>query len=192
MDIRRLFMRKKERNRQVFGFLCDRDLIRRVRMVARILEAPIYCVSEHLLLTGLTHIGFEITGNAENLEPAIQELRGHLVRCHLLAERLDDEECGSRLTDKHAELPPGQEEVNAIIGLVNDFRDQGVPHDVVMEAVRGSVAQLRMQRMIQRIRRERDFKMLIEIDRRFPRLIPVLLSLAHEYSAEDLLDALST
>lgn len=185
-----MFLRKQKTNRQVFGFLCDKNLALRIKMLAHLIKVPIYTLCEHLLQIGLTHIGFEIGSNVENLEPVIEELRGHLLRRHLLVERLGDEECGRRLIDKHAELPPEQEEVSAIIGLVNDFRDEGIPHDVVMEVIRKSVAQLQMQRRIQQIRREIDFKMLMEINRRFPRLIPELLRVTARYSAQDLLDAL--
>lgn len=187
----KFFKRKPETRRRVFGFLCDQKLAAHVRRMAEIMQVPIYCYAEHLLQLGLAHMAFEISGNPGNMEPMLEELRGHLLRQHLLVDRLGDEEFGRRLIDKHAGLPPEQEQVSAIIGLVNDFRDQGIPHDVVIEVVRKSVAQLQVQRRIQQIRREIDFKMLMEINRRFPRLIPGLLRVTAKYSAQDLLDALS-
>lgn len=131
-----MFLRKKETSRQVFGFLYDRALALRIKVLAGVLKVPIYTLCEHLLQLGLAHIGAEIGINLEGMEPVTQELQEHLLNKHLLVKKLRGEAYEQMLVAKHGGLTLEQEEqVIAFIDLVKKLDDEGVPRDLVMKEV---------------------------------------------------------
>lgn len=186
-----MFFKKKEPNRQVFGFLCDRALALHVKILAGHLEVPIYPLAEHLLQLGLAHILDEISSNPDNVEMVKEELSQHLVREHLLVEKLADEDFGHLLIARHGELTlQQQQEVNAVISLVKRLEDRGLPCDTVLEVVENLITEHERQRKLQQLKyelqRDIDLRVLREINRRFPRLIPALQKLMTRYPAEEL------
>lgn len=186
-----MFFRKKEPNRQVFGFLCDRALALRIKMLARAIEVPIYTFCEHLLQLGLAHISTEIGSNLENLEPVKKELREHLINYHLLVKKLGEEQYEQGLIARHAELTPEQQEqVNAVTNLVKKFEDEGIPHGLAIEIIGELVTRLERRRRARQLQQEIDFKVLRQIHQRFPQLIPALQKLMAEYPSEELERAL--
>lgn len=187
----RAFFKKRQSNRQVFGFLCDRALALRVKMLAGALEVPIYPLAEHLLQLGLAHILDEISSNPDNVEMVKEELSEHLVREHLLVEKLADEDYEHLFIARHEELTPQQQrEVNAVISLVKRLEDRGLTRDAVLELVEELIISHERQRKLQQIRQELqcdiDLRVLREINQRFPRLIPALQKLMARYPAEEL------
>jgi len=186
-----MFFKKKKTNRQVFGFLCDRHLALRVKMLAGALEVPIYPLAEHLLQLGLAHILDEVSSNPDNAEMVKEELSEHLVREHLLVEKLANEDYEHLFIARHEELTPQQQrEVNAVINLVKRLEDRGLTRDTVLELVEELIISHERQRKLQQIRQELqrdiDLRVLREINQRFPRLIPALQKLMARYPAEEL------
>ncbi|TET39167.1 MAG: hypothetical protein E3J65_04275 [Dehalococcoidia bacterium] len=191
-----MFFKKKYKNRQVFGFLCDRALALRIKMLAGVIKVPIYCLCEHLLQLGLAHISAEIGSNLENLEPMEEELREHLLSQHLLVERLDDEGYEQNLIVKHAGLTSDEEKLaKAVIDLVKRFEDEGIPHGLAIEIIQELATRLERRRKVQQmereLRRQIDLETLQQINERFPGLIPGLLKLMAKYPTEDLERAVS-
>lgn len=191
-----MFLRKKYKNRQVLGFLCDKALPLRVKTLAGAIEVPIYTLCEHLLQLGLAHIRAEIGSNLENLETVKEELREHLLSHHLLVKKLAHEEYEQKLVPKHAGLTSDEEKLaKAVIDLVKRFEDEGIPHALAMEIIQELATRLERRRKVQQmereLRRQIDFETLRQVNKRFPRLIPGLLELMAKYTAEDLERAVS-
>ena len=80
--LQKLFNRPEQRAQ--FNVMCDKRLIELVRGLARDLEAPIFCITEHLLEIGVLEIAFLITDADQK-----QALQRHLVQNHLLVSKLD-------------------------------------------------------------------------------------------------------
>jgi hypothetical protein len=80
------FNRNKARKRKVFGFLCDPQIARAVKVTARYLESPIYPVAEHLIQLGAQLVLLELQS-----EESKKKLKEHLVNEHLLAPNVDKE-----------------------------------------------------------------------------------------------------
>lgn len=187
-----MFFRKRKTNRQVFGFLCDEALAQRVRILAHLIEVPIYTLCEHLFQLGLGHIGAEIANNRGNVRLVREELKKHLLDHHLLVQKLGSEKYEQRIIAKHVKLTAEQkEQVKAVIDLVLRFETDGTPYQVVLQAVERLVARLERRHRVREAQRHRDFQMLQRINQRFPRLLPALRELMAKYSAEELTNALS-
>jgi hypothetical protein len=78
------FNRKKPKKRKVFGFLCDPNLARGVKTLARYLEVPIYPLAEHLI-----QLGAGLVVPALDDEEKKKELQEHLANEHLLVPSFD-------------------------------------------------------------------------------------------------------
>ena len=80
------FKRKKQKERKVFGFLCDPKLALAIKMMAHHLETPIYPVAEHLLQLGMKEMVAMLDDEALK-----ERLQRHLLQQHLLVTELDEE-----------------------------------------------------------------------------------------------------
>ena len=81
-------------SRRQLNVSCDERLILALRVVAKRLESPLYCVAEHALQLGLSEMLY-LSGD----EAYKQALERHLLRHHLLVKDLDplDEKLSRRV-----------------------------------------------------------------------------------------------
>ncbi len=71
-------------SRRQLNISCDEKLILALRVVAKSLESPVYCVAEHALQLGLSEMLY-LSGD----EAYKQDLQRHLLKHHLLVKDLD-------------------------------------------------------------------------------------------------------
>jgi len=128
-----LFKRKKKKKRPIFGFPCSPSISYTVRSIAASIGTPIYCLSEHLLQTGLSVVMTQLAD-----KQAGEQLVDHLIESHLLADTVDeeneyDQEAAAEARTKQLAR---QERERVIRLLVNEVENEGMPPGLITHAVK--------------------------------------------------------
>jgi len=77
---------KKPVPRKGFNFLCDIQLVNRIKIAAKMLECPIYPLMEEIIERGMSDVGVIMTN-----EILTERLQRHLLTEHLLVDHIDPE-----------------------------------------------------------------------------------------------------
>ena len=81
--------------RKQLNFNCATNITTGAKLLARVLDVPLYCVLEHSLPLGTSHSAVAMADPVER-----EKLVKHLVMVHLLGDELSDDENGAGLEQK--------------------------------------------------------------------------------------------
>jgi len=177
---------KRRSKRRVFGFPCDPGIALLVRHAAQVLETPIYPLAEHML-----QIGCVAVYRCLEDEKVSQRLHDHIIEEHLLVEKVSHKEKDSESIIDHIDLSPEQQEqAKLILNIFDILREQGLPHQAVVEVLTRLAWQFDKLHAQNEVRQTEDFKRLKRYHRADPRFLPSLMALMEKYSREDIRDAL--
>ena len=169
---------EKSDGRQALAFRCDAQLGDGLRLIAKLMQLPYYCVMEHAM-----QVGAGITALSLRDEASKARLHDHLLNHHLLAQALDKRHHDLDLVVANSDVKFGQGElVEASITLLRQLEADGIScHDGV-ELVRDLAATIKKERekreFKKKIKHDIDIEALRRIDKEsgvVSRLLAVLL-----------------
>jgi hypothetical protein len=150
-----LFRKKgtKASKRQIFGFQCDSALVHDLKVLAQMLNSPIYVTCEHCLFVGINQVSHGLLDATSRAR-----LQRHLVDDHLLCKALDEQHFHLDAMVGHPDIKLGQGElIKTILSVIGDFEEAGLSCGIATQMVRNLALEAQ-------IRRDADFQVLLEIE----------------------------
>ena len=179
--------RKQQPSRRTLAFACDEILAFRAKALANVVEVPKYPTFEHCLGIGVAFVLGQVDGDEE----AKEKLREHLRTEHLFVERLAHDE-DITLED----VDNGWAEQHRAINLLTDqFREVGVPPEIVLQAVATLATKLarrrKLEKKLMRLQQRVDVAALKRVYDKRPRLVSLLIEALAACDADDLQEILA-
>ena len=169
-------MSARKSDRKLFAFRCDVRLGMRIRALAAGLKTQIGSLVEHITGLGMEYLCLRLERDGEAQVQELQKLHDHLQHEHIQVDRLDHDERILLVPDDLSE--DRSAEYRAIKNLVDEYRQVGVPCEIVLKMVSRFTANLEHQRRIDAKRMELahqvDLRALARLQTKFPRLIPAI------------------